>query len=160
VARCIDLAIQVLIMELAFRVSTFLPAEGLLSLSEAALVPLDIAVGLTAFVVYLTLSEYRGGATFGKFCADLRVVGAQGTPLTLRAALIRNLALPLDLFLFGLVAYSAMSRSERRQRVGDHWAATIVVRRGDTPRAKGLRGWPVAALVSVALVLMSYVIAK
>ncbi len=161
VARGIDAAVQIAMMELAFRCSVFLPSKGLISLGDDALFWVDVGIGLSALLTYTALSEALGAATFGKFCTGLRVVRADQPDVLigLGAALIRNLALFVDVQIFGLVAYSTMSRSERRQRLGDHWANTVVVWRGGAPD-RGIRGWPVGMAAAFALVLVSYLVAS
>ena len=54
----------------------------------------------------------------------------------------RNLAYYVDSLFFGLVAYQKMSESPKRQRIGDHWGRTMVVRLAEidpSTRPSGLR---------------------
>ncbi|MEZ4316960.1 MAG: RDD family protein [Myxococcota bacterium] len=159
VARAIDLAVQFFLMEAAFAVSAYLPSEGLVSIGEDALFYVDLGVGLGAMVLYATLAEWLGGATFGKFCTGLRVLSADGDPIDLKAAFIRSFAFFIDGLFFGLVAYSAVMRSLTGQRLGDEWADTVVVWRGDAPETVGWRGWPVGMIAALALVVASYLVA-
>lgn len=43
-------------------------------------------------------------------------------------ALVRSLAYYIDGFFFGVVAYSTMSKSPLKQRLGDQWGNTAVFR--------------------------------
>jgi uncharacterized RDD family membrane protein YckC len=160
-ARAIDFVVQVAILELAAAFSRVLPSGALLTLSDDALMWADLTVGLVALLAYTAIAERVGGATLGKHCVGLRVVSAdpEGAPLSVRAAILRNLALAIDLLFFGLVAHSSMSRSPKRQRVGDNWAGTLVVWRQDAPDLQAVRGWPIGLVVALTLVCVSYVVA-
>jgi uncharacterized RDD family membrane protein YckC len=88
---------------------------------------------------YHSFAEGLGGATVGKLILGLRVK-REGSlePCGVAAALGRNAAYYVDAFFFGLVAYSAMSKSRMSQRLGDQWAETVVVRSKSLPaRARG-----------------------
>ena len=157
-ARGLDLALHIGLLELAGRVHGWLPGP-LVLLDDAALLTVDAAVGLTALVLAPALAEALGGSTLGKVVLRLQVQAEEGGRIGLGRAVTRNAALAVDLLFFGLVAYSAMGRSEKRQRVGDVWARSIVVRRvGPPPREAILAaiGGPLAAL---ALLLFSYIVA-
>ncbi len=162
VARAIDVAVQLLVLDAAFRVSAVLPEWSLFQVGEDALFYVDVTVGLTAFVAYSAASEWLGAATFGKFCTGLRVGQAGDTRqrVSARAALIRSLAFLIDSLFFGLVAYSAVMRSQVGQRLGDEWAGTRVVWRGEGPEVAGWRGWPVGFGVALAWVVGSYLVAS
>ncbi len=161
-ARVIDLGVQLAILEAAFRCSAWLPAEGLVHLGDDLLFGLDLVVGLSALLTYTAVAEWRGGATLGKLLTGLRSVkeAPLGAPLDLRAAVIRNLGFLVDALLLGLVAYSAMARSEQRQRLGDRWAGTVVVWRTDATGPPRWWGVPVAVVLALAWVLASYAVAR
>jgi hypothetical protein len=79
--------------------------------------------------LYFTLFEWLwNGQTIGKRAMSLRVVSHDGTPVTLRGAVYRNLLRPADflpvLYFAGVIA---MFMNERSQRMGDLAAGTIVV---------------------------------
>ena len=120
-ARLIDFGVQTAVLEIAFRCAPLLP-ESLLTLSEDNLLYVDIGTGIAALVLYTAISERLSGATLGKLLTGMRVVAEDGSPIGLRAALLRNLAFPIDALFFGLIAYSAVARSPTGQRVGDGWA--------------------------------------
>ena len=81
-------------------------------------------------IVYFTLFEGMFGATPGKAWARLRVVRVDGSPLDLRAIVVRNLLKPIDylpiLYLLGGVSLLLTANS---QRLGDLAAGTTVVYR-------------------------------
>jgi uncharacterized RDD family membrane protein YckC len=79
---------------------------------------------------YMTLMEARHGASVGKRAKGLRVVMEDGEPVTLEAALIRNLMRFLDALPYVvpyLVGIIAASNSPLTQRFGDRVAETMVV---------------------------------
>jgi uncharacterized protein len=78
---------------------------------------------LTVWFNYLVLCEWRWGRTFGKLVLDLRVVGEDGGPLSWNRSLVRNLLRVPDLLLAPLL----IPFSDRKQRLGDRAAHTIVV---------------------------------
>lgn len=95
--------------------------------------------GLTQFlfafvgaILYHVFSEGLHGTSPGKRILGLVVIKANGTPCSFPAALRRTLAFYVDGLFFGLVAYASMS-PPLRQRVGDRWANTIVIRRSSLP---------------------------
>lgn len=102
-----------------------------------------IASGLVMFltfilpILYFVLCEGLGnGQTIGKRTMGVRVRMADGTPVGLEAAILRNLLRPADL-LPGpyLVGLASMFLSSRAQRLGDLVAGTIVVtERQEAPR--------------------------
>lgn len=107
------------------------------------LIDQEIATGLyllLAFVLpvlYFVLSEGLGnGQTIGKRTQGIRVRMADGTPIGLEAAILRNLLRPADM-LPGpyLVGLASIFLSERAQRLGDLVAGTVVVsERLEAPR--------------------------
>lgn len=79
---------------------------------------------------YMSLMEARYGASVGKRVRGLRVVMEDGEPVTLEAALIRNLMRFLDALPYVvpyLVGAVAASNSPLTQRFGDRVAETMVV---------------------------------
>jgi uncharacterized RDD family membrane protein YckC len=79
--------------------------------------------------VYFTLLEGFFGATAGKMLLGLRVVQLDGSPITWREAVVRNLLRPIDEIVLYLVGAIAIWASPRKQRLGDRAADTVVVRR-------------------------------
>lgn len=113
----------------------FLGASAGLGLSEGAqlavglvLSLLNIAVYLALFFGYYVYFEGRRGQTVGKMVVSIRVVREDtgGVPGT-KAALVRTLLRLVDGFMAYLVGYLVASSSEKRQRLGDKVARTLVV---------------------------------
>lgn len=84
---------------------------------------------MVAALVYFGGLESAWGATVGKRAVGLRVAMAGGGRLTGRAVVLRTLGRLPDCFFFSpLVAAILVASSPRRQRLGDRWAGTVVVR--------------------------------
>jgi uncharacterized RDD family membrane protein YckC len=82
-----------------------------------------------AALVYFGGLESAWGTTVGKRALGLRVVMVDGSPVTGRAVVIRTLGRLIDCFLLSpIVAAIFVWASPRRQRIGDRWAHTIVIR--------------------------------
>jgi uncharacterized RDD family membrane protein YckC len=82
-----------------------------------------------AALVYFGGLESAWGTTAGKWLLHLRVAMADGTPVTGRAVLLRTLGRLIDCFLLSpVIAAIFVWTSPRRQRLGDRWGRTIVVR--------------------------------
>lgn len=89
---------------------------------------LTLAIAFSAFVLYFVLLEgLWDGYTVGKRIAGIKVVGEDGSSCSLRASIVRNVLRPIDGFLYYAVGYLAMATSDRRQRIGDRIAGTVVV---------------------------------
>ena len=83
------------------------------------------AVLLLAYFVYL---EARYGQTVGKMLMDIVVISEDDGPISYRESVIRTLLRPVD-----LVGFVAMFATDRRQRIGDLVADTIVVETKEKP---------------------------
>ena len=86
-------------------------------------------LGFLLPILYFVLFEALGnGQTLGKRSLGIRVRMADGTPIGLEAAILRNLLRPADLmpgpYLVGLAAIFLTARA---QRLGDLAAGTVVV---------------------------------
>ncbi|WP_439623964.1 RDD family protein [Gemmata sp.] len=99
----------------------------------AAVVALVYAVWLAYGVVF----ELRGnGQTPGKRAAGIRVVRANGAPVDFQAVCVRNLLAAADFLPVGyLLGAVLVLLTEKRQRLGDVAAGTIVVRERADPSA-------------------------
>lgn len=92
------------------------------------------ATGLTAVLLWLAGPLYwirleaKTGATLGKRALNLRVVSPDRGPISVGQAVVRYLFLIIDTFAVGLVGLITAKASDRRQRVGDRVAKTVVVR--------------------------------
>jgi len=78
---------------------------------------------------YQTILEWRFGRTVGKYLVKIRVAKGDSSPVSLRAALVRNVVRLVDWVpLFYLVGILAMVVSDRDRRLGDRLGNTVVVR--------------------------------
>jgi uncharacterized RDD family membrane protein YckC len=117
--------------------------------------------------LYYTLSEAVGGATVGKWICGLRVYSADFSPdgtflVALRrcsfgGALIRALAFFVDSLFFCALAYFSMEGSRWRQRFGDKWGHTVVVKAKSTdlPAKSAIPGLLVGILATSAITALS-----
>lgn len=86
--------------------------------------------GLVAFVIYygyFTYMEGTTGQTIGKRLIGTRVVTVDGSPISMGSAAIRNLLRIVDTFFFGLVGLVLIIVTQKKQRVGDMAANTVVI---------------------------------
>ena len=104
-------------------------------------VPANILYGV-GVALYFVLMEGSLGQTFGKMVTGIRVVREDGfTPPGLGAAFMRTVLRIVDGMLGYLVALIAVLLSDKRQRLGDIAAHTLVVRKQtQSPAAPLLKG--------------------
>ncbi len=116
--------------------------------------PALLAMGISALAgfLYYWLGEGVFGATLGNGIMGIAVERKGGGPCGLVASLIRNLLRLIDGIAVYLVGFLVALLSASRQRIGDHVARTIVVRRSP---AKALRG-VLAALWLAAILAGAY----
>lgn len=98
---------------------------------------LMLACGAAAFA-YFALLEGTLGATLGKLVFNVQVQDKSGRRAGLSAAVVRTLARIVDGLMFYLVGLLVAAFSKMRQRVGDHLAGTLVVRRQWNAALRGL----------------------
>jgi len=91
---------------------------------------LSLGLGILGVFLYHAAAEGIGTATVGKLVCGLRVVQTDGRPATFRGAVIRSLGYYVDGILFGVVALESMGKGPLRQRYGDAWGKTVVVKTG------------------------------
>src|SRR3981081_3510582 len=83
------------------------------------------------WVAYYAVLEGLFGATLGKRLAGLRVTDLQGRRIGWQAATLRNLARLIDALPFLYLLGGVLTLSSRQhQRLGDRFAATVVVPAG------------------------------
>lgn len=84
---------------------------------------------VASFFLYFILFEWlMNGQTLGKKAASIRVVSHDGTPITLRGAVYRNLVRIADLLpVFYFAGLIACFMNEKSQRLGDLVAGTLVI---------------------------------
>lgn len=92
---------------------------------------LGYAFGLFGALLNQILAEGIAGTSVGKLLCGLSVVQLDGSPCSLDSATKRSLAYYVDGLFFGLVGYQSMKTSVLRQRFGDVWADTVVVKKSD-----------------------------
>jgi uncharacterized RDD family membrane protein YckC len=84
------------------------------------------------WLLYLTAMEGAVGATLGKLALGIRVLRDDGSTAGWGAAVVRNVARVVDAFPYVipylLGAAIVWGGGGTRQRLGDRWAATVVVR--------------------------------
>ena len=94
----------------------------------------QIGIILTIIIgfFYLVLME-RNGKTIGKIALGLRVVDEYTqTPIKYRQSILRNLLLVADLIPFiipGLLGIIVSAKSDKKQRIGDMFAGTVVIKK-------------------------------
>lgn len=95
--------------------------------------PALMAIGLTmlGYLLYFSLLEgFWNGQTLGKKLAGIQVVDMDGTACSFSQALIRNVIRFIDGIGFYLVGLLFVLTSPKRQRLGDRWAGTVVIKKG------------------------------
>lgn len=136
-ARIIDTVIHFGLGFVAGMVAVILVAIG----SQIHGVPAEASlakISVTTWVGFVTamigsiamhaLAEGIHGSTVGKRICGLTVISEDGSPATGLGALKRNVAYFWDSLFFGVIAHQRMAQSPRRQRYGDAWGHTQVVR--------------------------------
>ena len=79
-------------------------------------------------LLYYVYLEGASGQTLGKRVVHVRVMRASGEPCGYLAAFLRNILRFIDNFFFGLVGVVLIVSTDKRQRIGDFVAGTIVVK--------------------------------
>ena len=100
---------------------------GVLSTVMGGFSPAVGALGLAWTLYYFFAFESGGGQTLGKRLLRIRVVRADGAPAGMREIAVRTVLRLVDgigLYLVGLIVM--MASGERRQRLGDLAAGTVV----------------------------------
>lgn len=88
-------------------------------------------IGLLYFVIYIgyfTLLEGSKGQTIGKMVTKIKVVREDGKPIDMNQALTRNILRIIDGLFAYLIGAILIWRSDKKQRLGDSIAKTIVVK--------------------------------
>lgn len=83
---------------------------------------------IIGFLYYWLLETYLGG-TLGKLVLGMRVTMEDGSPVTLTAALVRNLLRIIDGLFAYLLGAIFIWTSPAKQRLGDRLAKTYVVKK-------------------------------
>jgi len=125
---------------------------------------MNYALVILGSVLYHTISEGVHGSTLGKLICGLVVIKEDRKPCGFFSALWRSLAYLIDAFIFTIPAVLSMSKSSKRQRLGDRWAKTMVVKTqqlaGVMEKRSGVRfviGFLGALFVDGSLLLFSQI---
>lgn len=127
IASMIDLMVLVPVLVLG---AEFLEVDPILTagIPRGWLVLATLAALMILQVLYSLPLEWIAGQTLGKRLVGIRVVDADGKRPSLWRAVVRNLMRLIDSpCVIGLPGFMSVSMSERRQRMGDRLAGTIVV---------------------------------
>jgi len=76
---------------------------------------------------YFIVLEATTGATLGKMALGMRVVKEDGSPCDWKASLIRNVLRVIDALFFYLLGAILIWTSDKKQRLGDRVAKTVVI---------------------------------
>jgi uncharacterized RDD family membrane protein YckC len=123
-----------------------LVAAGVLGGDGASLGAPLAAVVVGWALYYYFACESGGGQTVGKRLMRLRVVRADGSPADMKAVAVRSVLRVVDTALVGLIAM--MATGERRARLGDLAAGTMIVSTDAAPSTAPAVVAPAAAEVA------------
>jgi uncharacterized RDD family membrane protein YckC len=85
-------------------------------------------LSLLIFVGYYTYFEGTTGQTIGKKIVNIKVVKENGKPMTYMDSLVRTILRVVDGIGFYLIGFIVILASEKKQRIGDMAARTLVVK--------------------------------
>lgn len=128
---------------------------GIIFAAGAVRAPLTLAIAIGAVTLtpvgyFVVLEWLRRGTTPGKAALRLRVVSADGEPVGLQAAAVRNLLRIVDFLPFAYVIGGLVALvSADGRRLGDLAAGTVVVRVEDERAAGAFAGSFAASAAAV-----------
>jgi uncharacterized RDD family membrane protein YckC len=129
--------------------AAILVAAGVLGGDGSLGAPLAAVVAGWALYYYFAC-ESGGGRTVGKKVARLRVVREDGGPAGMREIAVRTVLRLVDTALVGLIAM--MATGERRARLGDLAAGTMIVSTDGAPSAAPVEAAPAVEHVAAPVV--------
>ncbi|MBU7018513.1 MAG: RDD family protein [Theionarchaea archaeon] len=94
----------------------------------AFVVPYIIVLWVLPFLYYTFFEAYMKGQTPGKMAVKIKVVKVSGEPIDIGESLIRNILRVIDSIFVYLVGFIILSMSDKKQRLGDMAAGTVVVK--------------------------------
>jgi uncharacterized RDD family membrane protein YckC len=98
-----------------------------------------MGVYMLLFFLYYIVLEGAVGATVGKMAARIKVVREDGSPCGFGPAVVRNVLRVIDalpfLYIIGMIL---ISRSDKKQRLGDRFAKTVVIKPSQAPQAPSI----------------------
>jgi len=92
-----------------------------------ALTSTAILVALVVWFLYYTLLEGKWGQTLGKWFGKIKVVKEDGAAISYRDAAVRTILRIIDGLLNYLVGAVLIWTSDKKQRLGDRLAHTVVI---------------------------------
>jgi len=113
---------------------------------------IPFVVFLLMFTTYYVLFESLAGGTLGKLAVGIRVTDEQGNKPTFVKSLVRNVLRIVDGFPYiipYLLGFIVASTSDKKQRLGDKAAHTIVAKT-NTPKPVSSKAWLSLAVLVVA----------
>lgn len=113
---------------IGFGLGVFLAIITAGNISDGAASGSGYLMGVIITLAYFTAFEAGLGYTPGKALFGLRVMNKDRSKISVGQALGRNAARFVDLLFMGLIGLLAARNSAYRQRYGDQWANTYVVR--------------------------------
>jgi uncharacterized RDD family membrane protein YckC len=121
---------------------------------------IPFVVFMLVFTAYYVLFEWFAGGTLGKLAVGIRVTDEQGNKPSFVKSLVRNLLRIVDGFPYiwpNLVGFIVASTSDKKQRLGDKAAHTLVVKT-DKPKPASVRAWlSLAVLIVVGIAVIIFV---
>jgi uncharacterized RDD family membrane protein YckC len=132
-AQIIDSIIGIFLMFAIIFVFGFIGAAGAgagdAPGAGAGIAGFGFIAGFLAIIGYFFLLEgLWDGYTIGKKVMGIKVVKEDGGECGLGASIVRNLLRIIDSFFYYAVGFLVMAMSDKRQRIGDRVAGTVVVR--------------------------------
>ena len=118
-----------------------------------------VVSSILAGVAYYAVAEGLHGSTVGKKVLGFTVRQEDGSPCRMPAALGREFAYFIDGLFFGIIAYFAIQSEPTRQRLGDQWAKTVVVRAATLPSEQRKTHLGFAAAITLACLANGVVLA-
>jgi uncharacterized RDD family membrane protein YckC len=103
-------------------------ANPLAAMSNAALWATFGVIALIVWILYFAYFESKSGQTIGKKLVNIKVTREGGEKLTLEEALLRTILRIIDGLALYLLGFIVVLVSEKKQRLGDIVAKTIVVK--------------------------------
>ncbi|MFV9678127.1 MAG: RDD family protein, partial [Methanosarcinales archaeon] len=125
-----SLSLVVVIIALPFGLSAGLSAMGSqaqLFAARSAFFVSFMVLNVLVWLLYFTYFEGTSGQTLGKKIMGIKVVKENGDQPSFMDALIRTILRIIDGIAFYLVGFIVILVSEKKQRLGDMAAGTIVV---------------------------------
>ncbi len=122
--RFLALLIDAIIVGVVVGILTGIGVAG----RNAGIISITGGIGGLIGILYFFVLEATMGATLGKRLMGLRIVKEDGSPISWGESIIRNLLRIVDGLFFYLVGAIIIWNTQRRQRLGDILAHTVVVR--------------------------------